>query len=426
LAVDVGSRQPITRALIRVGCRPVITTHSTPLASPSIPTCHPAGQQKGTTVRTSLLRRSASAGVIAVAALALAACSQSSSSTASSSAAATDAASTAAATDSASASAAAAPAPFSDGPVNIALVRQSGAGDYFTAWGAGAQKQADAAGINLTVYDAQADNAKQATDFETAINSKPAAIILDHGLGDTVKPLVAKAVAANIPVIVYDADVAPGAGIVLTSQSDESMAESVLGIMANDLGSGAQVGYVSAKGFAPLDRRAVVWDAAVAKNNWKVDFSTGKVSASTATDTAPLVTAALQKNPGVQGIFAAYDELAKGTLVAIQNAKLADKVKLYGIDISNADIELITAEGSPWVATAATDPYAVGAAVVRVAALQVAGQLGKDSVQFPAAAITQADLRAKNVTNMDTLRAAFPQLSLSDQVTAPWLPAVTN
>jgi simple sugar transport system substrate-binding protein len=273
-----------------------------------------------------LFRRSASVGVIAVAALALAACSQSSSSSSSSSAAATEAASSAAATDAAT-DAAAAPAPFSDGPVNIALVRQSGAGDYFTAWGAGAQKQADAAGINLTVYDAQADNAKQATDFETAINSKPAAIILDHGLGDTVKPLVAKAVAANIPVIVYDADVAPGAGIVLTSQSDESMAESVLGIMATDLGSGAQVGYVSAKGFAPLDRRAVVWDAAVAKNSWKVDFSTGKVSASTATDTAPLVTAALQKNPGVQGIFAAYDELAKGTLVAIQNAKLADKVK---------------------------------------------------------------------------------------------------
>ena len=86
----------------------------------------------------------------------------------------------------------------------------------------------------------------------------------------------------------------------------------------------------------------------------------------------------------------------------------------------------MTAEGSPWVATAATDPYAVGAAVVRVAALQVAGQLGKDAVQFPAAAITQADLRAKNVTNMETLRAAFPSLSLSDQVTAPWLPAVTN
>ena len=376
-------------------------------------------------MRTSLFRRSASVGVIAVAALALAACSQSSSSSSSSSSSATEAASSAAATDAAT-DAAAAPAPFSDGPVNIALVRQSGAGDYFTAWGAGAQKQADAAGINLTVYDAQADNAKQATDFETAINSKPAAIILDHGLGDTVKPLVAKAVAANIPVIVYDADVAPGAGIVLTSQSDESMAESVLGIMATDLGSGAQVGYVSAKGFAPLDRRAVVWDAAVAKNSWKVDFSTGKVSASTATDTAPLVTAALQKNPGVQGIFAAYDELAKGTLVAIQNAKLADKVKLYGIDISTADLELMTAEGSPWVATAATDPYAVGAAVVRVAALQVAGQLGKDAVQFPAAAITQADLRAKNVTNMETLRAAFPSLSLSDQVTAPWLPAVTN
>ncbi len=73
------------------------------------------------------------------------------------------------------------PAPFSKGAVKVALVRQSGAGDYFEQWGNGAKAQAKALGIDLTVYDAQADNAKQATDLSSAINSGAQAIIVDHG-----------------------------------------------------------------------------------------------------------------------------------------------------------------------------------------------------------------------------------------------------
>src|ERR1700710_1144333 len=91
----------------------------------------------------------------AAAVLVLAACSQSGSATASSASAPT--------TQKASAEA---PAPFSDGPVDVAPVRQSGAGDYFESWGQGAQAQADAAGIDLTVTDARNDNARQAADLE--------------------------------------------------------------------------------------------------------------------------------------------------------------------------------------------------------------------------------------------------------------------
>src|SRR5688572_3847076 len=39
------------------------------------------------------------------------------------------------------------PAPFDKGPVKIALVQYSGAGDYFELWTKGAQQQADAIGF---------------------------------------------------------------------------------------------------------------------------------------------------------------------------------------------------------------------------------------------------------------------------------------
>ena len=140
----------------------------------------------------------------------------------------------------------------------MALVRQSGAGDYFEQWGNGAKAQAKALGIDLTVYDAQADNAKQATDLSSAINSGAQAIIVDHGFPATIQPEIDKAVKKGIKVVVYDVETATK-GVVSTEQDDASMAQAVLDVMAKDLGKNAKVGYVNVAGYAALDKRDSVW-----------------------------------------------------------------------------------------------------------------------------------------------------------------------
>lgn len=317
------------------------------------------------------------------------------------------------------------PAPFADGAVEVALVRQSGAGDYFEQWGNGAKAQAKALGIDLTVYDAQADNAKQATDLSSAINSGAKAIIIDHGFPATIQPEIDKAVKKGIKVVVYDVET-DTKGVVSTRQNDASMAQAVLDVMAKEVGEDAKVGYVNVAGYAALDKRDTVWKSTVEAQGWKQAFKVGKVTDSTATDNVPLVSAALTQNSDVAGVFAPYDELAKGTVLAVQNKKLQDKVKVFGADVSNADIQAITAEGSPWVATAGTDPSAVGAAVVRTTALELAGQLNKTTVEFPAVAITQDFLREKKIENMDQLREALPALNLSQVSTADWISNVAH
>ena len=317
------------------------------------------------------------------------------------------------------------PAPFSAGAVKVALVRQSGAGDYFEQWGNGAKAQAKALGIDLTVYDAQADNAKQATDLSSAINSGAKAIIIDHGFPATIQPEIDKAVKKGIKVVVYDVET-DTKGVVSTKQNDASMAQAVLDVMAKEVGKDAKVGYVNVAGYAALDKRNTVWAKELAAQGWKQQFKVGKVTDSTATDNVPLVSAALTQHSDVTGVFAPYDELAKGTVLAVQNKKLQDKVKVFGADVSNADIQQMTAADSPWVATAGTDPSAVGAAVVRTTALELAGQLNKDTVSFPAVAITQDFLRAKKIENMDQLRAALPALNLSQVSTADWISNVAH
>ncbi|WP_454083416.1 substrate-binding domain-containing protein [Georgenia sp. Marseille-Q6866] len=319
-----------------------------------------------------------------------------------------------------------APAPFDGEGLEIAIVQQSGQGDYFQQYLNGTRQQVEALGAELAVYDAQGDNAAQASQLEQAIASQPDGIIVRHGFPDTLCPGVNQAIEAGIPVIIYDVEIqqcAPDA--IQTQQSDIEMASLVLDKMVEDIGSDQNVGYVNVLGIAPLDRRHGVWEEYKADNGWDELFMTGTFTNSSATDTAPLVDNALKANPDVAAIYAPYDELTKGTLSALEQNPDLEDVLVYGADISTADIELMIADDSPWVATGATDPNAIGAAVVRTLALHMAGELDETLVEFPPILITQDFLRENDVRNMEDLRAAEPALNISDVSSADWIPAVT-
>ena len=318
------------------------------------------------------------------------------------------------------------PAPFDAGPVKIALVQYSGAGDYFEQWTAGARKQGDDAGFDIRMYDARADPAKQAADMDSAIASGVKGIIVDHGLARPMCPLIRKASEAGIAVVVYDIEItqcAPKA--VETAQNDADLATVVLTQMAKDVGVRVPVGYVAVLGIAPFDRRDAVWKRFRTEHRWEQKFVIGKFTNAVAADNAPLVAGVLKANPQVKAIFASYDELAKAALSAIEQNGLSLKVAAYGIDISNADIELMMKEDSPWKATATTDPRAVGAAVTRTLALHLAGQLGSKEVVFPGTLVTRAFLLEHRIKNMDDLRARLPELNLDSISSGSWLRSVS-
>jgi simple sugar transport system substrate-binding protein len=191
------------------------------------------------------------------------------------------------------------------------------------------------------------------------------------------------------------------------------------------VGDGVAVGYVNPFVIAPLERRDKIWKKFVAEHKWQQKFAVGKFSHAVAADNEKLADRALKANPGVKAIFAPYDELTKGTVAAIEKNHLETKVAAYGIDISNADIELLTKKDSPWKATATTDPSAIGAAVVRTLALRLAGQLERKEVVFPGILVTQSFLLENQIKNMDDLRAKLPDLNLTKIASAPWIQSVT-
>lgn len=312
------------------------------------------------------------------------------------------------------------PADLPDG-YTAALVRQSGVGDYFEQWGNGFTSQIEAAGGEVTTYDARGDNGKQVTLFGQAINDAPDVIVVDHGLSDSVNPQIDEAISNGIPVVVYDVAIS-NCDAFYISQNDVSIANSILNYMKKENPDGGNIAYVNVSGIAPLDTRAGVYEQFLKDNpSFKQVASFGKYSESTASDTASEGAAALAAAPDTTLVFCAYDELCKGSLIALRQNDMKDQVQVYGVDVSTADIQLMTKEGSPWRATAATDPANVGAIVARAAIGAAAGVDMPEKMTVPAALITQDTLREENVKNMAELRAAFPDLSTPEVLGAPWI-----
>lgn len=306
------------------------------------------------------------------------------------------------------------------GGVTVALVRQLSSGDYFEQWLAGAQAEAKVLNVKLELSSGDGNNDKQALNLEQAVQRKADAIIVDHGFADTVQPAIKKAVAAGIPLVAFDVE--PGTPeAVLITQDNHKIAEQGLAQLKADTGGSGEVVYVYVAGFAPLDQRNETWTQFKKDNpGIKQVAQIGVVNSSTASAVADQAKAALQANPGVKAIFAPYDEFAKGAALAVKELGLQDKIKIYGADVSTADIGVMTEPNSPWAATSATDPSNVGRVAVRAAALLVAGEKVERTLTVPPALITQKQLRDGGITGIEQLIRAVPGLRTPEVAKVPW------
>jgi simple sugar transport system substrate-binding protein len=151
-----------------------------------------------------------------------------------------------------------APAPFDKGGVKVALVNYLSTGDFFQAYEAGAQKQAKALGIDLRIYEGRQDAAEQREQIQQAISLGVSAIIVNHGLPESLKDVVQRALDKGIKVVAFDVDLG-NPKIPQIEQSDHDLAALLLDQAVKDNGDAFSAGYVYVAGFAPLDRRDAVW-----------------------------------------------------------------------------------------------------------------------------------------------------------------------
>lgn len=315
------------------------------------------------------------------------------------------------------------PAPFDNaGDVQIALVRYLSTGDFFQAYLAGVESQAEALGVDLRVLDSRQDAALQADMVDQAIALGVDGIIIQHGLTESMRDAAQRAVDAGIQVVAFDVNV-ENAAVPQIEQSDYLLGRMALDQAIEDNGNEWQAGYVYVPGIAPLDRRDVAWQEIREENSGIEEVARfGTLDNPIANSNANQARSVLQANPDITVMFAPYDEFAKGVMIAVNEAGLADQIDIYSADVSTADISAMREPGSPWAATVATNPAVVGEVSVRSLAMMLAGENPGAQVVVPPTLITQAFLNDNDISNMDDLSAQMPQFQHADVAMTDWMP----
>lgn len=149
----------------------------------------------------------------------------------------------------------------------------------------------------------------------------------------------------------------------------------------------------------------------------------GVAASDTSVQTQNAVSAMLTKHGKgkIDAIFATWDAFAIGAARAVKEAG-RDEIKIYGIDVSNADLQLMQEENSPWVATAAVDPKVIGAVNMRLVAKKIAGEDTPQTFDLKPTMITQEQLNSSGEkVNMESLSKIIPDWGVSTDFEEDWM-----
>lgn len=315
-----------------------------------------------------------------------------------------------------------------DGQIRVAIIRNLGSDDNTTQFVSGAIQEGKKLGFKVNTFLSNGDDAKFQDFVNQAISQKYDGIILSQGRDPYSTALVKKARDAGIAVSVFDTAINGDIpGVTVTQQDDASLTNLSFGELVKDFNGNAKIVKLWVAGFPPMDRRQAAYQEILKANPGIKELeSIGAVSSDVQGDTANKVGAILAKYPKgeIDAIWGTWDAFSQGAYKALKENGRTE-IKLYSIDISNQDLQLMREAGSPWKVSVAVDPKTIGAVNLRLIAHKIAGESTPATYDFKAASIPQALLIAQpGPVNVSSLSKIIPGWGQSNDFIAPWFAAL--
>lgn len=266
--------------------------------------------------------------------------------------------------------------------VGLALSTQNN--PFFVELKDGAQKAADAAGVQLVVVDAQDDPARQISSVEDLIQKHVSVILLNPTDSSALAGAVQSAQRANIPVVTLDRGV-DGAEVASHIASDNiAGGKMAADFLAKQLGGkGNIIELQGVAGTSAARERGKGFDDEIATTGMKV------VAQQPANfDRAQGLSVSenlLQANSDAQAIFAQNDEMALGAVQALAGKN--KKVLVVGFD-GTPDGKKAVQDGQ-MAATVAQQPEEIGRLGVETAKKLVDKQPVEKSIAVPLKLLTK-------------------------------------
>ena len=239
---------------------------------------------------------------------------------------------------------------------------------FFVTLVEGAEKEAAAQGLALSVVDAGDDVTKQVSDIEDLVSKGIAVLIVNPVDSDAVTGAVEAAKAKGVKVISVDRAV-NGVEIDCQIASDNVLgAELATQYIVDTLGEGAAVAELEGVpgASAAIDRSKGFHNIA----DTKLEVVAKQTANFDRTQGMSVMENMLQANGNIQGVFAANDEMALGAVEAISGA--GKDVVVVGFDATDDAIEAIKA--GRMAGTIAQQPALIGKTAIINAAKLIAGE----------------------------------------------------
>lgn len=223
--------------------------------------------------------------------------------------------------------------PAPEAPAEFALFMTHMSNAFTIELSDAVKAQADAFGVNLTINDAAQDVAKQISQIETAVNQGVDGIIIEPVSVDGIIPGVQMAKEAGVTVVIVNQQISdPTAADCYVGVSNADGGEMEMTKAAEDIGGAGDVAFL----YGPMGSDAQIGRLEGYQRVLDKYPDIKVVFESTAEwDTAKALTLTenwLQANKNIKAIVAQNDGMALGALKAVEDAKLQDSIKIYGLD----------------------------------------------------------------------------------------------
>ncbi|MFE7458856.1 substrate-binding domain-containing protein [Streptomyces sp. NPDC057554] len=260
---------------------------------------------------------------------------------------------------------------------------------FFVQMKEGAQAEAEKAGIDLTVTDAQNDASQQANQLQNFTSSGFSSIIVNPVDSDAVGPGVRSANQADIPVIAADRGVNKAEAATLVASDNVAGGKLAADALADKLGgkgsivilqgtAGTSASRERGAGFAE-GLKAYPGIKVVAKQPADFDRTKG----------LDVMTNLIQSHPDITGVFAENDEMALGAAKAL-GGRAGKSVSVVGFDGTPDGLKAVGA--GTLYASVAQQPGELGRIAVQNAVKAAKGDKVESTVKVPVKVVTRENV----------------------------------
>ncbi|WP_432006694.1 ABC transporter permease/substrate-binding protein [Streptomyces parvus] len=260
---------------------------------------------------------------------------------------------------------------------------------FFVQMKEGAQAEAEKAGIDLTVTDAQNDASQQANQLQNFTSSGVSSIIVNPVDSDAVGPGVRTANKADIPVIAADRGVNKADTATLVASDNVAGGKLAADALADKLGGKGSIVILQGTAGTSASRERGAGFAEGLKAYPDIKVVAKQPADFDRTKGLDVMTNLIQSHPGVTGVFAENDEMALGAVKAL-GGKAGKSVSVVGFDGTPDGLKAV--EAGTLYASVAQQPAELGKIAVQNAVKAAKDEKVASTVKVPVKVVTRENV----------------------------------